>query len=112
VRLHENGRRVTVEGTLSARRDPRIVRIDGFVVDAAPSGPLLLIRSEDRPGMIGAIGHLLGAAGVNIAGMTNGRDRAGGAALTVLNVDQPPPSGALDRLRALPGIVRVDSIRL
>jgi D-3-phosphoglycerate dehydrogenase len=103
---------VTVEGTLSARRDPRIVRIDGFPVDAAPSGHLLVIRSEDRPGMIGAIGNLLGEAGVNIAGMTNGRDDSGGNALTVLSLDHVADPEVLRRLRGLPGVRDVQLLHL
>jgi hypothetical protein len=44
--------------------------------------------------------------------MTNGRDRSGGNALTVLNLDSPAAPEVLDRLLSIPGIVRVDLIRL
>ncbi|MEO7724269.1 MAG: phosphoglycerate dehydrogenase [Chthoniobacterales bacterium] len=70
---------------------PRIVSINNRPVEARPHGVLLVLENTDRPGMVGRIGTLLGAHGVNIATMSLSRNQAGGRALTVLNLDTPPP---------------------
>ncbi|MEF8813798.1 MAG: phosphoglycerate dehydrogenase [Halovenus sp.] len=89
---------VSVCGTQFAGDDPRIVRIDGYRVDAVPSGHMLVARNEDTPGVIGFIGTVLGGANINIAGMFNGRETIGGEALSVYNLDDPVPDDVLDRL--------------
>jgi D-3-phosphoglycerate dehydrogenase len=81
---------VAVAGTVAARRDgARLVRILDFDVDIAPARYMAFFHYEDRPGVIGAVGTLLGDAGVNIASMEVGRKTAGGTALMVLSVDSP-----------------------
>ena len=70
---------------------PRIVSINSRPVEARPHGVLLVLENTDRPGMVGRIGTLLGAHGVNIATMSLSRNQAGGRALTVLNLDTAPP---------------------
>jgi len=69
---------------------PRIVSINHRPVEARPQGVLLVLENTDRPGMVGRIGTLLGAHGVNIATMSLSRNQAGGRALTVLNLDTAP----------------------
>ena len=51
-----------------------------------PEGVLFLMNNKDRPGIVGYIGTLMGKYNVNIANMSLGRDKAGGLALTVLNL--------------------------
>lgn len=80
------GRRV-LSGTLFGRRDPRIVRLDGYDLDAVPQGHMLFYINDDVPGIIGRIGSTMGRHRVNIARMSCGRHQVGGRALTVLNVD-------------------------
>ena len=60
-------------------------------MEARPHGVVLVLENTDRPGMVGRIGTLLGAHGVNIATMSLSRNQAGGRALTVLNLDTTPP---------------------
>jgi D-3-phosphoglycerate dehydrogenase len=69
---------------------PRIVSINNRPVEARPHGVVLVLENTDRPGMVGRIGTLLGAHGVNIATMSLSRNQAGGRALTVLNLDTAP----------------------
>ena len=69
---------------------PRIVSINSRPVEARPSGVVLVLENTDRPGMVGRIGTLLGAHGINIATMSLSRNQAGGRALTVLNLDTAP----------------------
>jgi D-3-phosphoglycerate dehydrogenase len=89
VTVSDGEQSVGVCGTLFAGDDPRIVRIDGFRVDAIPHGQMLVARNYDRPGVIGFIGTVLGDNDINIAGMFNARETRGGEALTVYNLDQP-----------------------
>ncbi len=103
---------VSAQGTLLTKKDPRIVRINRFFVDAAPSGFMLFIDNHDRPGLIGGIGTILGEAGINIAGMTFGRTTPGGDAITVLNVDSPVSKEVLARLKTLPHVVNARLITL
>ena len=89
---------MAVCGTLFADDDPRIVRIDGYRVDARPYGQALVARNRDEPGVIGFVGSVLGQADVNIAGMFNARETSGGEALTVYNLDNPVPEDVLEEL--------------
>ena len=98
VRVTNDGESVSVCGTQFAGDDPRIVRIDGYRVDAVPHGHMLVARNEDVPGVIGFIGSVLGEHDVNIAGMYNGRETIGGEALSVYTLDDPLPDAVRNRL--------------
>jgi D-3-phosphoglycerate dehydrogenase len=103
---------VSVCGTQFAGDDPRIVRIDGYRVDAIPHGHMLVVRNRDAPGVIGFVGTALGEHGINIAGMFNGRETIGGEALSVYNLDEPIPDGALSELTADERIIDTKYISL
>lgn len=94
----------TICGTVFGSSDIRIVHVDGYRVDIPPEGIMLMTVHQDRPGMIGAVGTLLGSAGVNIAGLHLGREKVGGRALMVLLVDDPISDELLACLRVLPGM--------
>jgi D-3-phosphoglycerate dehydrogenase / 2-oxoglutarate reductase len=92
VAVLTDGGTVAVSGTVVAKRDgARLVRVFDFDVDIAPATYMAFFHYEDRPGVIGRVGTLLGQAGVNIASMEVGRKAAGGLALMVLTVDSPIP---------------------
>ncbi|AGB39636.1 phosphoglycerate dehydrogenase [Natronococcus occultus] len=103
---------VSVDGTLFAGEDPRIVRVDGYRVDAIPHGKMVVTRNTDEPGVIGLIGSVMGKHGVNIAGMFNARETIGGEALTVYNVDSQVPEEAKAELNEDDRILGVDYIIL
>ncbi|PSP66931.1 phosphoglycerate dehydrogenase [Halobacteriales archaeon QS_1_69_70] len=103
---------VGVCGTLYADDDARIVRIDGYRVDAIPGGRMMLTRNTDEPGVIGLIGSVMGAHDVNIAAMFNARETIGGEALTVYNVDQEVPEAALGELEADDRIIETKYVSL
>ena len=64
----------SISGTLAGRRrEPRIVEVDGHSVDVPPARHMMVINNDDRPGVIGTVGVMLGDAGVNIADMDVGR---------------------------------------
>src|SRR6056297_1635039 len=103
---------VSVCGTQFAGDDARIVRIDGYRVDAVPHGHMLVARNEDVPGVIGFIGTVLGEAEVNIAGMFNGRETIGGEALSIYNLDETPSADLIDRLDADDRIIETTYVAL
>src|SRR6266702_1880840 len=92
---------VSVAGTTVGPRDAeRLVEINGIPVDLAPADHMAFLFYEDRPGVIGRVGTILGQAGVNIASMQVGRRRQGGEALMALTVDSVIPPGVLARVMA------------
>jgi D-3-phosphoglycerate dehydrogenase len=102
----------SVAGTLFGKRDPRLVRIDEFQLDAIPAGAMLIVSNDDRPGMVGRIGAVLGDAKVNIAYMSLGRDRSGGRAVAVLNLDSPLPDPLRQAIAAIDGVLWVEHVTL
>jgi D-3-phosphoglycerate dehydrogenase len=95
----EDGARVA--GTLVGKRnEERLVRVFDFEVDFPPGPAMAFLRYDDRPGVIGKIGTILGDAGINIADMRVGRQERGGEALMCLTVDQPIPPELLRELAA------------
>jgi D-3-phosphoglycerate dehydrogenase len=90
----------TVAGRVTHGGAPRLARWDGLGLDAPPAGTMLAARNPDVPGVVGAIGGLLGEAGVNIAHISWGRNRDTGEALTLINVDGDVPEAVLESIRA------------
>jgi D-3-phosphoglycerate dehydrogenase len=94
-------------GTLAGMRgEPRIVMVDDHPVDIPPGRHMLVVRNDDRPGVIGLVGTMLGDAGVNIEDMDVGRIE-GGTAMMVLTTSTPVPDEVLARLRGSPGLLQV-----
>jgi D-3-phosphoglycerate dehydrogenase len=104
---------VAVAGTLVGPRDAeRLVRLYDFDVDMAPAEHMAFFLYEDRPGVIGRVGTILGEAGINIASMEVGRKEAGGLALMGLTVDSPIPAEVLERIVEAVGMKSARSIAL
>jgi D-3-phosphoglycerate dehydrogenase len=83
-----DGSQVSISGTLiGIHQRERLVEINGYDVDLEPSAHLAFFTYQDRPGMVGAVGRILGDAQINIGGMQVARDHAGGHALVALMVD-------------------------
>ncbi len=112
VTVGDGDRSLTVDGTLFADEDPRIVRIDGYRVDAIPHGHMLVVRNADRPGVIGFIGTVLGDREINIAGMFNSRVSIGGEALTVYNLDERVPDDVIRTLEDDERVIQAKYITL
>ena len=108
----DEGRELSVSGTLFQDDDPRIVLVDGYRVDAIPHGRMVVTRNRDKPGVIGLIGTVMGEYGVNIAAMFNAREAIGGEALTVYNVDGEVPDAAREELESDDRIIGVRYIEL
>jgi D-3-phosphoglycerate dehydrogenase len=93
------------------RRQARIVLVDDHMTDVPPSDTMLVVRNDDRPGVIGLVGTLLGNHNVNIADMDVGRALTPGTALMVIAPTAEVTDEILDELRAAPGIIEVTALR-
>ena len=93
-------------------RELRFVRLDGYAVDVAPVGHVLVTRHLDRPGMIGRVGTILGEGDVNISAMQVGRRTQRGEAVMVMNLDGPVDRDVEARLAAIDGILSVKQVTL
>jgi D-3-phosphoglycerate dehydrogenase / 2-oxoglutarate reductase len=112
VRIDGNAGSRRIAGTIFHRQEPRIVQIDGSAMEVIPEGCMLMMTNNDKPGVIGAIGNLLGTAGINISRMQLGREAEGGKAISVVSIDSPASPDVLDALRKLPNILTVKQINL
>jgi D-3-phosphoglycerate dehydrogenase len=101
-----------IAGAIFHGRQPRIVRIDDFMLEAIPEGPTLFIQNHDRPGVVGSVGVLLGEAGINISRMQLALVRERAMAAMLVNVDTAPSEPVLERLRALPHMIAVQLVEL
>jgi D-3-phosphoglycerate dehydrogenase len=101
-----------VAGALLGEGHPRVVRVDDFRIDVVPRGTLVLCWNHDVPGVIGRVGTLLGAAGVNIGEYHQARLAAGGEALAAISVDGRLSAALLAALRALPEVHDVREVEL
>jgi D-3-phosphoglycerate dehydrogenase len=101
----------SVSGTVTAG-GPRIVSVDDLPVEVTPSPHMLVIRNDDRPGMIGVVGTVLGDASVSIRSMALAPKTEETTALMVLSVDTDPADEVLAELSGRSGILGVDRITL
>lgn len=96
-----------VAGTLFGEQ-PRVVSINKVPLEAALAANMLYITNEDKPGLIGGLGRLLGDAGVNIANFHLGRDEGEGdtSAVALLEVDQEVSNSTLEEINKLPSVTQ------
>ena len=100
-------------GTLiGTHNQPRIVGINGREVEVAAEGKLLVLENLDQPGMVGAVGTLLGKDKVNIADMSLSRLTPGGTAYMVVRVDTEPSEDARREIKGHPAIKQAKFVQL
>ena len=97
-------------GTMGWTGTERIVMVDDHAVELPFAANLLIVRNDDRPGMIGIVGSALGDAGVSITNMAVGQTEGGGTALMLLSTDRPVPRDVLGRLATKAGILDLHSL--
>jgi len=103
----------SVAGTLAGpRSEPRLVMMDDHTVEVPPAPHMVVVRNDDRPGMIGVVGTILGDAGVSISSMAVGPSATGHTALMVLSTDGAIPDDSLNRLREAAGISDVHTVQI
>jgi len=91
-------------GTVFGHNEPRLVRLNDFRLEALPSGPMLLVFNKDVPGVIGALGSTLGAAGINISRMTVGREEESNQNVILLSTDELVSKELLAKVMALKNV--------
>jgi D-3-phosphoglycerate dehydrogenase len=112
VRVRTKSKQVEVSGAIFGSNNPRIVKIDNFYLEAVPEGYILILHNRDVPGVVGAVGTLLGKNRINIAAMELGREKVGGMAISLFHVDDAIPKETLESLRGLPNIVSAELVKL
>lgn len=112
LRAKTKNKELEVEGAIFGNNNPRIVKINGFYLEAVPDGYILILHNRDVPGVVGAVGTLLGEKGINIAGLELGREKVGGMAISFIHVDDAVPKEALEALRSLPNIISAELVKL
>jgi D-3-phosphoglycerate dehydrogenase len=101
-----------VAGAVFHGGQPRIVRIDDFMLEAIPEGPTLLLLNHDRPGVVGHVGTVLGEEGCNISRMQLALVRERGEACMLVNIDREPSAAVMERLRSLPHMISAQLVDL
>jgi len=94
----------SIAGTVFADGKPRVVNIKGITVDAEFAPSMIYISNDDKPGFIGRFATTLGDAGVNIATFALGRDKPGGSAIALVEVDGQVPGEVLSKIQTIPGV--------
>jgi D-3-phosphoglycerate dehydrogenase len=102
----------SVIGSLFGKKEPMLLELDDCPLGGVLAGHLLLVRNNDRPGVIGNIGTILGKKNINISSIKMGRDRTGGTGMTLLKLDEPLPQKVLDEMAKFPHVLFVKQLEL
>ncbi len=102
----------SVVGTLLGERQPRLIRIDDYEVEAIPEGTLLLTQHDDRPGVVGALGQLLARENVNISRRQVGIAPNETTAIAIIGISSPLTQETLREIEDIPAIEKVCQITL
>lgn len=112
VRVTTDKKTMKITGSLISQTEPRLVKIDDFMIDATFSKYMLVCFNIDKPGVIGKIGTILGEKAINIAGMRYARTQNGGQAITVFNIDDNIPEIILKKIEQVDGITKIKIVTL
>jgi D-3-phosphoglycerate dehydrogenase / 2-oxoglutarate reductase len=111
IRVQGPDQQHSVAATLFGGNHQRMVELDGVEIDAIPQGHLLLVRNDDTPGVVGAIGTHLGKRAINIARMTVGR-QSGSGALMLIEVDAEVPKDVVREVAGITGVREARALHL
>jgi len=100
----------SVAGTVFSNGRPRLIQIKNVDMEASLGAHMLYVTNQDKPGFIGALGSVLGKAGINIANFNLGRQAAGGDAICLVEVDGKVPEAVLKEIQALPHVVQARAL--
>jgi D-3-phosphoglycerate dehydrogenase len=98
--------------TVGLRTEPRIVVVDDHLVEVPPSQHMIVVRNDDRPGVIGVVGTALGTAGVSISSMAVGPSPETGTAMMVISTASAAPDAVVEQLRGDEGILDIHRVTL
>jgi D-3-phosphoglycerate dehydrogenase len=100
----------SVAGTVFSDGRPRIIQVRDIGMEFELAPHMLFVRNADKPGFIGRFGMVMGEAQVNIATLNLGRDKPGGDAICMVALDEPLSEEVMNKIRALPQVVRVNRL--
>jgi D-3-phosphoglycerate dehydrogenase len=112
VKIKSDKKESVVSGILHGKKEPRIIETNGFAVEIVPEGELLVVENNDKPGVIGNIGTLIGKNKINIARMQFGRENRGGRAISIVSVDTAVSKDILTKISKLPNVLSIKQIHL
>lgn len=110
--VHSGKEAITLAGTLFDERHPRLIGINAYRIEAPLSGNLVFTRHADQPGVIGAIGSVLGGAGINISHMEVGNAEGSDVAVAVIGISSLLDEQTLHSIRSVPSINKVLQVTL
>lgn len=109
--LSKDGKKFRVSGTVIGK-SPRVVEIDKLFVDINTKGNFLIVKNDDRPGIVGSVGTALGNASANIANLSLARNSSEGCALTVIELDAPLNDEVMSEIRETAGVTLATGVTL
>lgn len=110
--VEDHEKSFTVGGVVFGTNNYRLSLVNGFTFEVIPDGHLLGVVNNDRPGVIGQLGTLLGEAGVNISQFELSRNMPGGQAMSLVRTDDSVPDHVMEKLRAIANVVQVLRIHI
>lgn len=108
----DDGRQLTVGGVVFDERYVRISLLNDYYFEVEPAGELLLIENEDKPGVIGDIGHFLAVRSINIDSFNLSRNRPGGRAMAIIKVDAQVSPELVRSMLDIKNVVKVHAVAL
>jgi D-3-phosphoglycerate dehydrogenase len=100
----------SVAGTVFSDGRPRLIQVKGINMDAEFAPRMLYVTNDDKPGFIGALGTLLGKAGVNIASFSHGRSGPNADAIALVEIDGEVDESVLGDIRKLSHVKQAKSL--
>ena len=100
----------SVAGTVFSDGKPRIIQVKGININAELAPRVLYITNTDAPGFIGSLGTVLGAHGINIASFQLGREKPGGDAVSLVNIDNEASKDVLKEIEELKQVMQVKQL--
>ena len=100
----------SVAGTVFSDGKPRIIQVKGINIHAELAPNVLYVTNTDEPGFIGALGSALGKHGINIASFQLGREKPGGDAISLVNIDNQASPEVLKELETLEQVVQIQQL--
>jgi D-3-phosphoglycerate dehydrogenase len=111
-RVHWQGGQRLLSGVLFGGSEPRLVQINDYRIDVSPEGIILIMQSQDMPGVIGKIGSILAEGSVNIGEWRMGRTSPGGEALSFISLDNEPSQETIAAIREVTAVNNADLVIL
>jgi D-3-phosphoglycerate dehydrogenase len=99
-------------GGIVFQGEHRIIELNSMRVEAPAVGNIIFFENEDKPGVVGRIGTYLGERGVNIASIHLGREKPGGKAVALVNIDSVPSDDVIEGIRKIPNVLRATFVRI